>query len=211
MIEHLQGLPVQLEHTSFRLTDDEVNVIINDIKSDSFKYNSGTKSSYLLNDSRLSRVKNFLDKSMNNYVENVVEITNKFVMTQSWATVTKKGEKHHHHQHPNTIFSSVFYVRSEGVKSGNFVFDFQPSRLMERWMFNFSVKNYNPFNSNSWEYVVNTGDLIMFPAWMYHFTRENKSDEDRIIIGANYFVEGVLGKKFKYDKINIQLGDIEDD
>lgn len=210
MIEHLHGLPVQLEHTTFRLTDDEVNVIT----TNEF-YQPGqnhlSKTSFLLKDTRLTRVKNFLDERMKDYIENVIEITNKFVMTQSWGTVTKKGEKHHHHQHPNTIFSSVFYVRSEGVKSGNFVFDFQPSRLMERWMFNFSVKNNNPFNSNGWECVVNTGDLIMFPAWMYHETRENTSDNDRIVIGANYFVEGVLGSTDNVDKIDIQLVDVEDD
>ena len=29
MIEHLKGLPVQIEHTSFRLTDDEISIITN--------------------------------------------------------------------------------------------------------------------------------------------------------------------------------------
>ena len=61
---------------------------------------------------------------MSNYIENIVEIKNKFVMTQSWSTITKKGESHHAHNHPNSMFSLVFYVSSEGKKSGNFVFDF---------------------------------------------------------------------------------------
>ena len=210
MIEHLHGLPVQREHTPFRLTDDELSVITSDKSTEFWVHNSGTKTSYLLNDNRLSRVKNFINERMDDYIENVIEIKDKFVMRQSWGTITKKGERHHLHQHPNTIFSSVFYVSSEGKKSGNFVFDFQPSGLMERWMLNFTIKNYNPFNSNTWEYVVKTGDLIIFPAWMYHYTRKNTSDKDRIIIGANYFVEGVLGSTGNFDKIDIRLGDVDD-
>ena len=209
MIEHLHGLPVQREHTPFRLTDDEVSVITNNeyYVPDS---NHLTKTSFLLKDSRLSRVKNFLDERMKDYVENVIEIDDKVVMTQSWSTITKKDEYHHIHHHPNTMFSLVFYVSSEGKKSGNFVFNLQPSGLKQRWNFSFKVKNYNAFNSSSWEYEVNTGDLIIFPAWMYHYTRKNDTNKDRIVIAANYFIDDEIGSTEGVDKINIQLGDVHD-
>ena len=210
MIEHLQGLPVQIEHTSFRLTNDEVGIITNN-EYYKPKSNHLTKTSFLLKDTRLSRVKNFLDEHINNYIENVIEIRNKFVMTQSWSTITKKGEQHQSHDHPNAIFSLVFYVSAEGNKSGNFVFNLQPSGLKQRWNFSFKVKKYNPFNSSSWEYEVNTGDLIIFPAWMQHFTRENTTNKDKIIIGVNYFIEDVLGSTKGVDKIGIKVGDLEDD
>ena len=210
MIEHLHGLPVQHEHTPFRLTDDEVSVITNN-QYYTTKSNHLTKTSFLLKDTRLSRVKNFLDERMKNYIENVIEVDDKFIMTQSWSTITKRGESHHIHDHANTIFSLVFYVSSEGEKSGNFVFDFQPSRLREGWNFSFKVKRYNTFNSSTWEYVVNTGDLIIFPAWMYHYTRENTTNNDRIIVGANYFIDGVVGSTKGVDKIGIKVGDLEDD
>ena len=77
MIEHLQGLPVQIEHTSFRLTDDEISIITNN-EYYKPKSNHLTKTSFLLKDTRLSRVKNFLDKHINNYIENVIEIRDKF-------------------------------------------------------------------------------------------------------------------------------------
>ena len=210
MIEHLKGLPVQIEHTSFRLTDDEISIITNN-EYYKPKSNNLTKTSFLLKDTRLSRVKNFLDEHINNYIENVIEIRNKFVMTQSRSTITKKGEQHQSHDHPNAIFSLVFYVSAEGNKSGNFVFNLQPSGLKQRWNFSFKVKKYNPFNSSSWEYEVNTGDLIIFPAWMYHYTRENVTNKDRIVIGANYFVDGVMGSTRGVDKIGIKVGDLEDD
>ena len=210
MIEHLHGLPVQHEHTTFRFTDDEVNIITNN-EYYIPKSNHLTKTSFLLKDTRLSRVKNFLDERMKNYIENIVEVDDKFIMTQSWSTIAKKGESHPIHDHPNVMFSLVFYVSSEGKKSGNFVFDLEPCRLRERWNFSFKVKNYNTFNSNTWEYEVSTGDLIIFPAWMYHYTRENTTNNDRIIVGANYFIDGVVGSTKGVDKIGIKVGDLEDD
>ena len=209
MIEHLHGLPVQREHTPFRLTDDEVSVITNNeyYVPDS---NHLTKTSFLLKDSRLSRVKNFLDERMKNYIENVVELDDKFVMTQSWSTITKRGESHHIHDHPNTMFSLVFYVSSEGERSGNFMLNFGLTRLEERWLFKYDITNYNTFNSGTWEYEVHSGDVIIFPAWVLHSTRENTTDKDRIIVGANYFIDGEVGSTDGVDKINIQLGDVHD-
>ena len=209
MIEHLHGLPVKREHTSFRLTDDEISVITNNEFYQPGQ-NHLSKTSFLLKDTRLTRVKNFLDERMKDYVDNVIEIDDKVVMTQSWSTITKRGESHHIHDHANTIFSLVFYVSSEGEKSGNFVFDFRPSRLREGWNFSFKIKRYNTFNSTTWEYPVNTGDLIIFPAWMYHYTRKNDTNKDRIVIAANYFIDDEIGSTEGVDKINIQLGDVHD-
>ena len=211
VVHNMNGLPIQVESTPFRLTNDELNVITNTQYEDpKNNYTSISSNNFLLKDTRLSRIKNFLDERVNNYVENVVEIKDKLVMTQSWTTITKKNKHHHSHNHRNSIFSLVFYVSAEGEKSGNIVFDHISSRLEEKSSFAFTVKNYNYFNSRSWEYEVHTGDLIIFPSWTFHFTKENTSDKDRIIIGANYFVEGVLGELKNVDKINIQLGDVND-
>ena len=207
--DHLNGLPIHFEKTSFRLTNDELNTIFGKGYYHPTS-NHLTKTSFLLKDDKLSRIKSFLDERMNSYIENIVEINDKFVMTQSWSTTTKKSENHHSHNHPNAIFSLVFYVSSQGVESGNLVFNLD-NRLREKYDFSFNVKNYNTFNSSTWEYEVNTGDLIIFPAWIYHETRENTSNEDRVIIGANYFVEGVIGTTEGVDKIQIRLGDVEDD
>ena len=208
--DHLNGVPIHFEKTSFRLTNDELNTIFGKSYYHPMS-NHLTKTSFLLKDDKLSRIKSFLDERMNSYIENIVEINDKFIMTQSWSTTTKKSENHHLHSHHNSIFSLVFYVSSEGKKSGNLVFDFKYSKLMERMYLTYDVKNYNTFNSTTWEYEVNTGDLIIFPAWIYHETRENTSDEDRVIIGANYFVEGIIGTTEGVDKIQIRLGDVEDD
>ena len=209
-LTHLNAIPVKYESTSFRLNQHEMDVILSN-KFYHPAHNNLTKTSFLLNDTRLSRVKHFFDERVKDYITNIVGIKNEFVMTQSWSTITKKGENHHSHLHHNSLFSLVFYVSSEGEKSGNLVFEFQHSRLMERWNFIFDVKNYNGFNCGEWEYIVNTGDLVIFPSWVRHFTRENTSDKDRVIVGANYFISGVLGTVEGVNKIGLKIGDLEDD
>ena len=73
----------------------------------------------------------------------------------------------------------------------------------------YSISNQNAFNSNSWSYEMNTGDIIMFPGWLQHKTEKNKNDDDKIVIGANYFIKGTIGSVESIDQINIQLGDCE--
>ena len=206
--DSLNGVLVQYKKTSFRLTDEELNIIVNKDYHRPIE-NHLTKTRFLLKDPRLKRVKNFLDEHMKNYIENTVEIENKFIMTQSWSTTTKKGERHHPHNHPNNIFSLVFYV--DAVEdSGNIIFNLE-SRLRERYNFSFKVKNWNTFNSYSWEYQVRTGDLILFPSWVTHETKPNLSDKNKIIIGANYFVHDVIQNGSGVEKMDIQLGDVDDD
>jgi ectoine hydroxylase-related dioxygenase (phytanoyl-CoA dioxygenase family) len=31
----------------------------------------------------------------------------------------------------------------------------------------------------------NTGDVIIFPSWLKHFVRENKTDQERIVMTIN--------------------------
>ena len=43
----------------------------------------------------------------------------------------------------------------------------------------------------------------MFPGWVDHESLPNKSDEQRLIIGTNYFAMGQLGKHENKDYIEI--------
>ena len=48
-----------------------------------------------------------------------------------------------------------------------------------------------------------TGDVVIFPGWILHGTTPNKSDMDRIVIGANYFINGTVGTEDGVDLIEI--------
>ena len=211
ILNHLFSIPL-MEFDYGQTSEDENKIIyhyLNKLKPNT--YNESTNESYIL-DKGLTKLKCFIENSIDTYAKNVIvgddyDENLSFKITQSWVNLTKPGGLgHHQHTHSNSLISGVFYVSTNDIDSIVFANDyltFQTIRV--------NVKKYNAFNSLTWDFEVNTGDLIIFPAWMYHFTRENVTDKDRIVIGANYFIDGVIGSTKGVDKIGIKVGDLEDD
>ena len=197
-IDLVNPIPLAHEQTSFLLNDDELNFVRN-INHKLNKTNGLSNNKLVLNDNRLKRVRDFINSRVFNYIDKVVQIEDKFKLTQSWTTLSKKDEFHHHHTHPNTIFSAVYYAQTE---SGQLEFVFEP-RMREGFNFSYKIKEYNPFNSLSWTFEVKTGDVVIFPGWILHGTTRNESDIDRIVIGANYFINGTVGTEDGVDLIEI--------
>ena len=67
----------------------------------------------------------------------------------------------------------------------------------------YKIKKQNSFNSAIWSCTVKTGDLIIFPGHLNHYSLPNNSDEPRIMIGSNFFIEGLIGEEEKYEQIYI--------
>jgi len=198
----LHSLPVATETTDFRLTSDEMH----NLRSKSLKNNNPeglatvTETCFLFDDPRFNRIKEFMQDHIDDYVANILEIENKMVLTTSWCAVNKPGSHHPKHDHKNTILSIVYYADCE---SGDLVLDFKNSRLEERFNFSYNIKRYNEFNSNQWILPLRTGDIIIFPGWVDHYTQDNKSDKERIVIGANYFIRGQLGTKWDVSYLEV--------
>ena len=204
-VHNVNSLPIKFEKTSFRLTSVELDIIVHEYEYKRINLNSVSKTCFLLNDKRLDRIRQFVDNRMKNYIKYTTGIDNEFQMVQSWSAISKKNEEHHAHAHPSAIFSIVLYVKSCDSK----LIFMSESRVREKFFFPYSISNQNAFNSNSWSYEMNTGDIIMFPGWLQHKTEKNKNDDDKIVIGANYFIKGIVGSVASIDQINIQLGDCE--
>ena len=64
-------------------------------------------------------------------------------------------------------------------------------------------KNYNVFNSSTWDLKVKTGDIVFFPGELTHESIIHESDNDRIMIGSSYFIKGKIGFDNKANAINI--------
>ena len=77
------------------------------------------------------------------------------------------------------------------------------SALQNSFNFHYKIKNHNYYNSTSWEVPVTTGDMLIFPGHLEHFSSANKNDSDRIILGVNFFIKGEIGTKEDYSRITI--------
>ena len=128
------------------------------------------------------------------YKRQILQIENCFYLTQSWSAINGKDSTHHLHAHPNTILSCVYYAAANPDNGGELRLKMQRSRLQEGFYFAYDKKEPNVFNSHATDIKVKTGDIVMFPGWVDHESLPNKSDEQRLIIGTNYFAVGKLGK-----------------
>jgi len=195
------GYPIFLIKSSFNLNDEELNFLRNLNYNDHFNVKNLKISldTDILSLDKLKKLKNFIKDCLNNYVSDVLEINNNFSLCQSWSTIQNKKGKHPRHSHPNHIISSVYYAKA---KETNLIFYTDKSRIQEGFNFDYNVKKYNIFNSSSHSESLNTGDIIFFPGNLKHESSINDDDE-RIVVGSSFFIDGQIGYKHHHSDIDI--------
>jgi uncharacterized protein (TIGR02466 family) len=205
MIKHFfNAIPIATEHTSFLINQKENNYLnnINYVASDNVHKVKISKKENLLENKQMKRIKTFILTKVEEYKKNVLQIKNELKLTQSWSTVNTKKTFHHSHMHPNTFISLVYYVKSNG-DGGNLVFEIEKTKLQEGFNFNYTIDKYNEYNSLTWTFKTQTGMIAIFPGWLRHHTTPFEG-EKRIVIGANFFVTGVIGSEGNTDLINLK-------
>ena len=194
------GKPIAKLKSEYKLNDEEIAFL----NHQPFNHQNGntqiTENNQVLDTHILSNFENYLMSVANNYATDVLGINNKIVLTHSWMTKNSKGNSHNRHSHPNILFSMVYYLQS---KSGQLVFDIEKSILQQTFNFDYQIKDYNVFNSKSWSIDVLTNDIVLFPGDMIHSTTPNRHDEDRIVLGLNFFAKGVFGLDDNYGKLEL--------
>ena len=191
--------PLVIESKMYTLKHEELD-FIQSIPLRKTDNNSISKNIFVLENKELSKLAKMIDYYIDGYVNNVLEINEKVKRTQSWLAVSKKGQSHHQHEHPNTFISAVFYVNCD---SGDLVLKRQNSAIQDGFNFGFSVKKFNSSNCRKWIVPARTGDLVIFPGHITHYTTDNEHDDDRIILGVNYFISGEVGSLKSVDLITI--------
>lgn len=155
------------------------------------KNNQVSKNMYILEFTELQKCKKICEDQLEIYIKNTFDCKQEFYITNSWMAFSKPGESHHVHFHPNSIISGVLYLQA--VDDCGDIILHHKSSLRYNFDFSYDLNSYNIFNSQTWKYKVSTGNIILFPSWVNHSVEENKSHQDRIILGFNTFVKGSFG------------------
>jgi len=167
---------------------------IEDIIKEGMRRNTGnsqSRNSYIFTD-RLKNIKEFCEQHIKTYVEKVINPKKEsdFYITQSWLNITKPGEYHHDHSHPNSIVSGVFYISIEEDDQITFI---DPNMKVKDFL-KVTEKEFNVWNSVTWFFPVANNELVLFPSWLNHRVSSNeKATTDRISLSFNTFVKGTLG------------------
>jgi len=189
---NLKAIPIAYDRSVYCLNKKELDVVKKTKyrKSQNEFYLSETSS--LLENKTLTLLKKFIIEKAEEYTRNVLEIKDQIYITQSWSTINPTSAFHEPHNHPNTFISIVYYAQ---CKSGSLHFHVNASSIKECFNFQYTIDKFNIYNSQNWALSVKTGDIVLFPGHINHGSSPNKSLEPRIIVGANFFLKGMLGSK----------------
>ena len=159
--------------------------------------NITSNENYILNTKSFSNLKKELDKMVKDYFHNVMSISNNIdpYITQSWLNYTEANQYHHKHLHSNSIISGVLYINAD-KKNDKIKFFKSENHLIK-----LPVKEYTLWNSDSWWFPVEIGELFLFPSSLEHMVENKQGTNTRISLSFNTFVKGTLGVKEKLTEL----------
>ena len=188
MIENLFPTAVGFYEMDKPVTEKELQ-FIKDLETRNNEGNAVSIDNYLLKSKEMKRMAAFIDKSVQSYFKEVYapKYEVKPYVTQSWANYTNKGQFHHKHNHHNSFISGVFYVSADPAKDRIFFYKdgYQQIKV--------TTEDWNQWNSGSWWYEVAAGKVVLFPSNLIHMVETVQTEDTRISIAFNTFLEGVIG------------------
>tara|TARA_R110000737_G_scaffold34125_1_gene52448 strand:+ start:1919 stop:2536 length:618 start_codon:yes stop_codon:yes gene_type:complete len=190
-IDNLFPTPIYKSNINRKFTKQELQ-FVNEQKKHCSKNvgNINTQDNYILNRKEFKNIKKFLDTACQDYLEKIISPKNnvKLYITQSWLNYTEENQYHHTHAHPNSIISGVLYFdcdkKNDKIKFTN------PKMYQQLKP---EIKNFNLWNSETWWFPLENGQLIMFPSSTVHQVETKKGTNTRISLAFNTFYKGILG------------------
>ena len=160
--------------------------------------NINTKDNYILNRKEFKNIKKLLDKHCKEYLETIISPKNnlELYITQSWLNYTEANQYHHQHQHPNSVISGVLYFDSD-IKNDKILF----THPIVYQQIKPDIEKFNLWNSSTWFFPVETGNLIMFPSSTTHQVETKQGNNTRISLAFNTFYKGTVGSNSKLTEL----------
>tara|TARA_B100001250_G_scaffold326750_1_gene290806 strand:+ start:151 stop:750 length:600 start_codon:yes stop_codon:yes gene_type:complete len=174
--------------------------ILKFVESQEFVYhgNGHITSEDLLDNTQMHVVRDCITERVEEFVYGDCGISSEMEieLISSWANLHKKGDFAQIHSHYNSIISGVWYLTTT-PKTGKFVVH-SDHKLFGN-LLDFPKRVYNEFNNDSYSFIPQNGDLIIFPSTLKHSVTHNEEDIDRFSIAFNYMLRGdmVNGKQTK--------------
>lgn len=189
-IHQLFPTPVYVSSIGKSYTKGELD-FIKEIEKDTYP-NTGNKTSnnlYILDNPNLFDIKINLLKIIEDYFDKIISTSDnvKPYITQSWLNYTKQNGYHHSHTHTNSLLSGVLYIDClENLDRITFL-------NTKHQPLEFTVKNYNVFNSTSRWFTVKKGTVVLFPSCLEHHVELKEHEGDRVSLAFNVFIKGKIG------------------
>lgn len=104
-----------------------------------------------------------------------------YVITGCWANINPPGGAHRPHSHPNNVVSGVYYVQSLGEGDEILFHDPRPQAHVIQPVTKRAVAE----TQSTIGVEAKPGRMLLFPSWLRHSVRQNRTDKERISVSFN--------------------------
>ena len=186
-------LSIALDLDTNKLTELTLQIQSNDTKGTTQTNRGGWQSNNVVEEphEELQKLKKEITQHLQVYHSEVFQgMKFKVNVAQSLANMwVNINEKHHYnewHIHPFATLSGVYYIKHDGVESGDILFKHpeHPQMAALHWPPEI-VEAYNAATSGVVNITPKSNMLLIFPSWMNHSVEVNLNNDPRISVSFN--------------------------
>ena len=157
---------------------------------------------YIFDHPELKSVSDAVQEALDAYATEVMGISQKLYVTQSWALANPPGAGMHAHSHSNSLVSGSLYYCSMPLPISRVIFDRHTS--YQRLELNPGRDKQNLYNTPVNVITPEAGEVLLFPSEVNHMVERNGAQETRCVIAFNAFIKGKLGDYRDVSELSIQ-------
>ena len=146
---------------------------------------------YLFERPELKSVKRAVQDALDTYAREVMGITQKLEVTQSWSLINPPGTGMHGHTHSNSIVSGSLYYTNMPDPPGKMIFE-RHNHYRQIELLVGEGRN-NIYNAPRNAIIPAKGDLVLFSSGIQHYVEPHNDRDHRYSIAFNTFVRGKIG------------------
>jgi hypothetical protein len=158
------------------LANEKTNIIESNVSPNAKRNLWESKFDFLESNSSLTDLKLWIISESEALINNFNRSNHKFVVTESWAHVTRFGGYHSPHYHSNSTWSGIFYIDAGDNTSG-----------YNNWFLPYYIERKIglEFADDRFSSPVVPGRLILFPSMLLHDAAAYFGTDPRIVISFN--------------------------
>ena len=200
-VQPLFATPYMRASISESISDEQI-AYIKDLKMIKNRDNLISEDLYIFQHEALKSVGDAVQEVLDTYAREVMGLSQKLYVTQSWALANPPGVGMHAHAHSNSLVSGSLYYCSLPQPVSRVVFDRHTS--YQRLELNPIREKQNLYNTPVNVITPEAGEVLLFPSEVNHMIEQNGAPELRCAIAFNAFIQGKLGDYRDVSELSIQ-------
>jgi uncharacterized protein (TIGR02466 family) len=147
---------------------------------------------YIFEEPELKSIKDAVQEVLDIYARDVMCISQRLYVTQSWSLINNPNVGMHGHSHSNSILSGSLYYCELPSPPAGMIF----TRHVTYQQIDLAPDSdrRNVYNSPITRVLPKLNDVILFSSRLTHMVEPNTSSQPRHAIAFNTFVKGKLGR-----------------